>query len=293
MFENYHAVKIQNFYKKFIKVERDYDDCFKFKKNITYQTKKGLTKTKKITVKIPKPIDPLYRIPFQEKHLIRLTEYNKKYAVFYFNISTLIKWLNQCREWTNPLTNCPFRNTSRKRIVDFCQKIKTPVLRLKYKRNHLEPEPLEQNDFETKLVKYIDNKDVYRLNKLMNLGLSQIQTKKLTLDFKVKSNIYNELTKEYLTDIYLIHYTILKGNYSIFSMLFNYFEEIDCLTYPGYFTPIHLCAFNNQPSMALKLKDGGCNLNAVCSFQDQEDVSIFEICDLLGNQNFINYLFNH
>ena len=293
MFENYHAVKIQSFYKKFIKIERDEEDTYKIKKIVSFHTKKGLIKNKNIFLKIAKPIDPLYRITFPEKNLIRLIEYDKKYAVFYFNIFTLVKWLNQCKSWTNPLTNCPFRTVSRIKIIEFCEKNKTPKLRLKYSRNKYEKEELTQENFEKKIISYINNKDIYRINKLMEKYLFEIQTKKITLDFKVKSNIYNELTNEYLTNIYLIHYVILKGNYTIFSILFNYFEDLDCLTYPGQFTPLHLCAFNNEKYIGNKLKNADCNLNAVCSFYEKDDASIFEICDLIGNNEFINFLFNN
>ena len=293
MFENYHAVKLQNFYKRFVKIERDETEYYLIKRKIPYQTKKGVLKTKTLSNKVFKPIDPLYRIPFNEKNVIRLIEYNKKYAVFYFNIITLIKWLNQCKKWINPLTNCAFLNSSREKIIKYCETHKTPNLRLKYSRNKNEKEKLSQENFQQEIITHINNKDIYRIGKLMSKYLVEIQSKNITLDFKVESNIYNELTKEYLTSIHLIHYVILKGNYTIFSILFNYFEDLDCLTYPGYYTPLHLTAFNNQKYIASKLKDGGCEINATCQFQEKDEVSIFELCDILGNNEFIKYLFDN
>ena len=116
---NYHATKIQNSYRHFLKCDRDSED--KSKISIFRQNKKRAK-----NIYIPSPIDPIYRCSYDEKYRIRIVEWeNKKAHIWHFNILTLVSWINHSKSWINPMTNCLFKNRTILFIVSSLKKIKT------------------------------------------------------------------------------------------------------------------------------------------------------------------------
>lgn len=131
MWNNYQATKIQNFYRTFIKCDRDKTALCKIK---------IVSNHKRKYLEIPSPIDPIYRIPYEEKNHIRITEWIdvKKPIVWHFNILSLIDWLNTAKKWTNPMTNCLFMNKSIDRIMEFIDKNsvrKKIKIKIEYNKN--------------------------------------------------------------------------------------------------------------------------------------------------------------
>lgn len=286
MWENYKATILQNFYRRYLKCERDQNVPCKIR--IISQKKKKL-------IEIASPLCPLYRTAYDEKYRFRLVEWHsnqKKACVWHFNILNLLDWLNISREWTNPMTNCLFLNSSIDKILDF---IKKKNIKKKLKL------PIKYNLKETvlKIVKskyeegtiYMDllvksvlqSKDDEVFN-LLNNNYDKIESDY----FKIDGDIDYELNieGETINPLGILHLAISKNQKNICHHLMYYGCNLEKTIGKNKYTPLHLAAIYNLPEIGHLLKIYGANIYAECIL-DNNPATIFDICDKMGHNNFI------
>ena len=293
MWENYGAGKLQNFYRKFIKCEREAGSLSKVR-----IFKDG----KKRTISIKNPIDPLYRFPYPEKYRIRIVEKpfgTKKYNVWHFNINSLIQWLNVSKEWINPLTNCLFLNATQDKIKKFTEQNKTRrklKIKVKYNKNEkgyvkkkLKPLTYVSTTMGKwmELINYVknsDNKDCFNfLNKYYYL----IENDKMDLDADINYEI--TINNEIINSVGLLHIAINNGDIDMLNQLIYFGCNMSKKCGEKGYTPLHLCAILNNIEMAKILIQYGVSLEETCIFENSI-CTIFEICEKIKHYKFIDNL---
>ena len=283
MWENFWAVVIQNFYKKFVKCERDKQEKTKIRILRNHKTK---------IIEIPSPIDPLYRIPYDEKYHFRLVEWNNnKAAIWHFNIKSLIEWLNISKDWINPMTNCVFQNKSVIKIIDYANKNHLQKkLKLRANFNVIEKKEVKSVPQVTGevyldlLVKSIDENNESDCFNILNNNYDKIESDY----FKIDNNIDKSITinDDLITPIGVIHYAIMKNNKDILHHLLYYGCNINKTCGKGKYTAMHLAAIMNRVEMGKLLKMYGSDIMLECNYKGS-DSTIFDICDDLGHKEFV------
>lgn len=285
MWENFKATVIQNFYRRFIKCSRD---------NTTTCKIKIENSNKRKYIEIPCPIDPLYRIPYDEKYHIRLVEWHqkmKKPCVWHFNIQTLIDWLNINKEWINPMTNCLFLNRTIDKIIGFINErnIKKK-LKIKTIYNYKEQKKLKTiNNYDGKiyvdlLIKSIEENSEKDCFNLLNNNYDKIETDYFKIDSDIEKTI--EIINEKITPISALHYAIFKKNRDIAHHLMYFGSNLEKKCGQSGYTALHLAAILNLPEIGILIKMYGGNINEECIFEGKAS-TIFDICDKLGHNDFI------
>lgn len=294
MWKNYQASKIQYFYRKFVKCPRDNETLCKIKlfSNHTSYPSPSPSKSKSKYIEIPSPVDPLYRIPYEEKNHFRLLEWNPKPMVWHFNILTLIEWLNISKEMINPMTNCLFMNKSIDKILEFLEKKNLrKKLKVKIAYNHKEftpkkivcaPSYVGGAIYMDLLIKSIIDNDEGACFNLLNNNYEKIVQDYFKIDEDINKSI-NILGKN-ISPVGALHFAISKMNKDIVHHLIYYGCNLEKKS-QGY-TPLHIAAILNQPQLGILLKLYGANLEEECEFMGKTS-TIYDICDILGHNDFI------
>jgi len=286
MWENYRATIIQNFYKKFIKCPRDKSKMCKIK---------ILNKMKKIA----SPIDPLYRTTFDDKYLIRMIEWHpnqRKACVWHFNIISLIEWLNICKEWINPMTNCLFLNKSIDRILEFIEmkKIRRKLrLNVKYNKNEktvnkklkiakVEPDGKIYMDLLVKTIDENKEKDCYNL---LHNNYDKIESDYFKIDEDIKKE--ETILGEKIGYMGVLHYGIIRNRKDIVHHLIYFGCNLEKKMSTSNYRAIHLAAIFNLVDIGYLLKIYGADLYSTCLFEGGQ-CNIFDICDRMGHIDFIS-----
>lgn len=288
MWENYKATVIQNFYRRFIKCSRDYKTLCKIK----------IESAKKRKYKeIPSPIDPLYRIPYDEKYHFRLVEWHintKKPCIWHFNIITLIDWINVSKGWINPMTNCLFLNNSIDNIIKFTNSLNTKKkIKIKPIYNSKEPaikKALHQEQSENGTI-YMDLliKSVMEGNETDCFNLLNNNYSKIESDyFKIDSDIHKiiEINNEEIYPVGILHYATFLKNKDIVHHLLYFGCNLEKKVGKNGYTALHLAAILNLPEIGGLIKMYGGNINSECIYNG-ETSTIFDICDKLKHYDFI------
>lgn len=301
MLKNYSAVKLQSFYKKFIKCDRDDEEISKIKV-VVCNNGKSRNRIKKIK----SPIDPIYRIPYDEKYRIRIIEKpygERRYNVWHFNINSLIEWLNVAKEWINPMTNCLFLNKTQDNIFDFIEHNRTKrKLRIKkiYNRNEKGYRKKKYNpvsyvstgiDKLSMLLKYVKESDEKNCFNFLEKNYQLIEDNKLDLDSDINETIFLDNFSSSINPVGLLHLAVAGGNKSIVSQLIYYGCNINKKCGDYGFNVMHLCAILDNIGMAKLLLQFGMTLDDVCVIDD-DFCSVFEICEILQHYDFLQFLLN-
>lgn len=283
---NYHATKIQNSYRHFLKCDRDEED--KSKISIFQPNKK---RAKNIYIK--SPIDPIYRCSYDEKYRIRIVEWeNKKAHVWQFNILTLVSWINHSKSWINPMTNCLFKNRTILFIVSSLKKIKTNrKIKINVRLNRMEEgyRLLKfTNDINTLFATIEDN------NEDDNYEFLKINSDSGDFSFYLDEyiDIVVVVNNEHkICPLNALHYAIIKGNKNIVHNLIYYGSNIEKTCGGNGFTPLHLTALMNNWEIASLLIMYGADTMKKCNYGPNNTPStISDICNILGHQKYIDNL---
>ena len=283
---NYHATKIQNSYRHFLKCDRDSED--KSKIRIFQQSKKRAK-----NIYIPSPIDPIYRCSYDEKYRIRIVEWeNMKAHVWHFNILTLVNWINHSKTWINPMTNCLFKNRSILYIVSSLKKIKTNrKIKINVRLNRMEDgyRLLKfTNDINTLFATIEDNNedDNYEFLKINSDNSDFLFYLDEYIDIVVVVN-----NEHKICPLNPLHYAIIKGNKNIVHNLIYYGSNIEKTCGGKGFTPLHLTALTNNWDIASLLIMYGADTTKKCNYgANNEPSSIYDICNILGHQKYLDNL---
>ena len=285
MWKNYHATIIQNFYKHFIKCDRDPQTTTKIK---------SISNQKRKYIEIPSPIDPIYRTPYEEKYHFKLIEWPinaKKACVWHFNIISLIEWLNTSKEWINPMTNLSFLNSSINKILKFVEvnNIKKK-LKIKPKFNPNEKKIIKEKSephsqiYLQLLIKCIIESNENDCFNLLNNNYDKIESDYFKIDEYVNKEI--EIPGEKISPISPIHLAIAMNNKNIVHHLLYYGCDLEKKCGKGKYTPLHLAGIYGYGEIGKLIKIYGGNLMAECNFGGKM-MNIFDICDNLSHENFV------
>jgi len=301
MWENYWAYIIQQFYKRFIKCERSNEHLTKIKQNILFQTKSGTIKRKNKVQLVASPVDPLYRIPYNEKNKLRIVEWHynvKKPCVWHFNIFSLIEWLNTCKSWINPMTNCEFLNKSRDIIFNYVTKHSIKKLKLAATYNVFEPgykkkivikkilpEKTSGNPYMELLIKSIDSKNNVDCKNLLHNNYDKIENDHLNLNESI--NRFITVNYEIVSPIGVLHMAIMNEDIENVLNLIYYGCNIEKECGINNYRPIHLAAIINNIEIGKILKFHGAQLDASCWYEGSQ-CTVFDICEMNENYEFIN-----
>lgn len=279
---NYHATKIQNSYRHFLKCDRDVDD--KSKIRILRPNKKRAR-----NIYICSPIDPIYRCSYDEKYRIRIVEWNNnKSHIWHFNILTLISWINHSKSWINPMTNCLFKNRTILYIVSSTNR----KIKIRVRLNRMEKDYCLlkfTNDINTLIATIEDNNedDNYEFLKIN----SDIGDFSFYLDEYIDTMV---MINEYkICPLNPLHYAIIKGNKNIVHNLIYYGSNIEKTCGGNGFTPLHLTALLNNWEIASLLIMYGADTTKKCNYGPNNTPStVYDICNMLDNKKYIDNLNN-
>ena len=283
MWLNYSATKIQNFYRKYLSCSRDSE----------VKSKIRVKQDKKYRyIEIFSPLDPLYRVPFDERNHVRLVEWqeNGKSFVWHFNMLSLIDWLNQCKEWKNPMTNCLFLNKTIDNIIIFVERNRLRSrLKLKAVYNHNEIKKKIVKKFDSEyymnlLIKGIDDNDEDGVFNILNNNYAKIESDYFKIDVDIDKEI--QVYDEKISPVGVIHYAIFKGNYNIIHHLMYYGINLEKKCGKNGYTALHLAAILNDLKSAELMKIYGADLMKECIIDDKS-MNVFDICDYYGYGDFM------
>jgi len=291
--------KLQSFYKKFIKCERDPESSSKIK--INQNGKRGI-------ILVKNPVDPLYKIPYLEKYRIRIIEKpygQKQYNVWHFDINSLIQWLNTCKEWMNPLTNCLFLNATQDFVLNFLE-INKVKRKLKISKNYNKKEAgyIKKKKMKVmsyvntnmelfgKLVGYVKNMEEDNCYNFLQSNYNLIEKDLIDLNADINEVFNLDIIEEKIETMGLLHLAVLKGSKEIVNQLIYFGCNMDKRCGNNGYNVLHLCAIMNNIEIAKLLIQYGMPINDTCIFMD-DICSVFEICDFLGNYEFVNCLITH
>lgn len=271
LFENYFASKIQQFYKKFIKCDRSGDSFCRFKNK-----------------RIRCPIDPLYRVPYKEARRIKIIEYDRKYRIYnvwHFNIFSLIDWLNKCKRWTNPLTNCNFSIKSQHLIKYFIEKneIKRRLVLIPKKRKLRPMSFVEDNNKIGTLIKYVKNNDGANCTKFIN--------EHKNIDLNADLDEYISVDNHIIAPIGFIHLIVERGFIDLLDIFVGNGCNVNKKAGPNSYSALHLCAIMNKLEIGKKLLNFGADIETYC-YYNGEITSLFDLCDKIKHYNFLEGILN-
>ena len=291
MWENYSATIIQNFYYKYIKCDRVTDKLCKIKLPRLIGKK-----VKNKTLMILAPLDPLYRVGYDEKYRFRLVEWNDKASIWHFNILSLIDWLNISKSWINPMTNCLFMNKSLDKIIDFISrnKIKRKLkLNIKYNEDEigykkaLIPLTVNINDgsaYMELLISNIKTNDENTCYTLLSSNYDKIESDYFKINDYINEPIY--LLNEAIFNVTALHLAVYYGNKTIVHHLLYFGSSVDIMIGLNCYTALHLAAILNYSGIGKLLVMYGSNIMDEC-YYDGKISTIFDICNIMGHDNFI------
>ena len=298
MWDNYRAVVIQNFYRRFVQCERDRNILCKVKIPVMRNGK-----SKRRNVEVGSPMDPIYREVYDEKYRFRLVEWPvdvKKANVWHFNILSLVEWLNTSKEWVNPMTNCLFLNRSIDRIVSFVNERNIRRrLKIKVRYNEKEVKKIKMNSnyvsneinsngqiYLNLLVDTIKNNDVDGNYNLLENNYDKIESDYFKINNDLNLEIYLEKTKEKVSPIGALHLAVFYGNCDIVHNLLYFGIDYDKKCGNNGYTALHLSAILNLSQIGKYLTMYGANMEETCVFQN-EVCTVYDICDKMKNSDFV------
>lgn len=296
MWRHYFATKIQNAYRKYLKVERDSVNHCKIKVKVIVRLRNGELSMKKRGVEVGCPLDPIYREAYKESKRFRLVEWNgRKASVWHFNINTLVDWLNVSKKWINPLTNCLFMNRSIDRILLYLERNGIGRLKIKpiYNENEkpvvIKVKKLLGNSKEIlKMEKYIEEGDEKGFEDYLKKNYWKIESDMINLNESLLKEIYVEEIGEKLGKLGLLHLVVLRGNMEMLVSLLYYGVSLEKRTREGY-TAFHLSGMLGNGEVGRLLRMYGANVESMCKFRGK-DVDILGICEEMGDYKFMENL---
>ena len=263
--KNKSAIVIQNFYRTFIKCERE-------NINGKYML-----------------IDPIYKTHYDEKYRIKILHYYKKndkrkIISFNFNINSLVEWINTVNKFTNPIINSLFTCHQVNKIIAEAKKYNllinsNAIPRWKVVENKIKKELPE-------LIKFIANKDSEKainfiLENQKNLELlgtifksSDYSNTNFFYKLKNKDSSINKSIKiQYFTPLLL---SVYKDMYDVVEMLLM-FGVNSSSTING-LSPLHLSIILNNSSISKFLLFNGVNDNVKFK-KDSLSLDTFELIE--------------
>jgi len=257
--------KLQSFYKKFIKCERDPESSSKIK--INQNGKRGI-------ILVKNPVDPLYKIPYLEKYRIRIIEKlflnaTQDFVLNFLEINKVKRKLKISKNYN-------------KKEAGYIKKKKMKVM--SYVNTNME--------LFGKLVGYVKNMEEDNCYNFLQSNYNLIEKDLIDLNADINEVFNLDIIEEKIETMGLLHLAVLKGSKEIVNQLIYFGCNMDKRCGNNGYNVLHLCAIMNNIEIAKLLIQYGMPINDTCIFMD-DICSVFEICDFLGNYEFVNCLITH